>query len=314
MTTTTTTTTTTTSTTTTTTTATATAPTTKDDADSDVVGGGPPLTTTLPATLAFEPAPPGAIKIASFNIVSVASSLKNGLKRYVDAEDADILCLQETKVHATAIPMKLFPAYAHEYWCCSEKKGYSGTAVFAKRKPLSVTYGLPQAEHNTEGRAITLEYPEFFLVNTYVPNAGQELARLPYRQRWNADLLAYLQALDARKPVVWTGDLNVAHTPIDLARPKTNTKSAGFTAEERADFTTALAAGFVDTFRHAHPDEPYHYTYWGRRFNARARNIGWRLDYFVVSQRLLPQVRASLIRKEVYGASDHVPIVLHLAL
>ena len=250
----------------------------------------------------------------SFNIVSVQASLRNGFKRYVEAEDPDVLCLQETKVHATAVPMKLLPAYAHEYWCCSEKKGYSGTAIFSKLRPLTVTYGLPQAEHNTEGRAITLEYDSFFLVNTYVPNSGAALARLDYRQRWNADLQAYLSSLDQRKPVVWIGDLNVAHTPIDLARPKANTRSAGFTEEERRDMTALLGAGFVDTFRHFHPDVPYCYTYWGRRFDVRARNIGWRLDYAIVSQRLLPRVHASLIRSEAYGVSDHVPIVLLLAL
>jgi exodeoxyribonuclease III len=268
----------------------------------------------LPPLVPYLPAPPGHLKIVSFNIVSVAASLRNGLKRYVDAEDPDVLCLQETKVHANAVPMRLLPAYPHEYWCCSEKKGYSGTAVFSKLRPLAVTYGLPQPEHNTEGRAITVEYESFILVNTYVPNAGQRLVRLAYRQRWNADLLAYLRELDTRKPVVWVGDLNVAHTPIDLARPKANTHSAGFTEEERRDMSAALAAGFVDTFRHFNPDVPHKYTYWGYRHNAHARNLGWRLDYAVVSQRLLPRVRDSAIRAEAYGASDHVPIVLTLAL
>ena len=273
-----------------------------------------PLNTALPAHLAYAPAPAGAIKIVSFNIVSVQSSLRNGFRRYVDGEDPDVLCLQETKVHATAIPMKLLSAYPYEYWCCSEKKGYSGTAIFSKLPPLAVSYGLPQAEHNTEGRAITLEFESFYLVNTYVPNSGHGLVRLGYRERWNTDLLAHLRALDARKPVVWTGDLNVAHTAIDIARPKNNLRSAGFTEEERRDFSAVLGAGFVDVFRHLHPGEPYHYTYWGRRFNARERNIGWRLDYHVLSERLLPRVLGAAIRTEAYGASDHVPIVLTLAL
>jgi len=194
-----------------------------------------------------------------------------------------------------------------DYWNFSDKKGYAGTAVFSKVKPESVRLGLGKAEHDEEGRVVTLEFAGFFLVNSYVPNAGQRLVRLAYRTgEWDKDFLAYLKDLETRKPVVWCGDLNVAHNEIDIANPSSNRKSAGFTNEERGNFTTLLNAGFVDTFRKSHPDT-VQYTFWSYKKEARTKNIGWRLDYFVVSERMYPDISASFVRPNVFG-SDHCPI------
>ncbi|KAJ3065287.1 hypothetical protein HK102_007938, partial [Quaeritorhiza haematococci] len=202
------------------------------------------------------------------------------------------------------------------YWSHSEaKKGYSGVAVFSKTKPLKDTYGIGISEFDDEGRTITLEYEDFFLIACYIPNAGSKLERLDYKVRYNAAMEAYIRGLEKKKPIIWTGDLNVAHKEIDLARPKTNQKSAGFTPEERADFERILnknSPPLIDTWRHLHPDQPNGYTYYSYRFQCRVKGIGWRLDYFVVSEKLMPRVVDSVIRSEAYGASDHVPIVLVL--
>ena len=223
--------------------------------------------------------------------------------------DADFFCLQETKLQAGQIELDL-PGY-HQYWNCAEKKGYSGTAIFSKVEPLRVTYGLPQEEHNHEGRVITLELEQFYLVTVYTPNSQDQLARLDYRMQWEEDFRAYLQALDKQKPVIVCGDLNVAHQEIDLKNPKTNRRNAGFTNEERAKMTTLLQAGFTDSFRYFYPDVTGVYSWWSYRFKAREKNAGWRIDYFLVSDRLQPQLQGAKIWTEVLG-SDHCPVELVL--
>ncbi|CAM5096117.1 unnamed protein product [Natator depressus] len=240
---------------------------------------------------------------------------KKGLE-WVREEDPDVLCLQETKCAEKLLPpeMREMPEYPHKYWACAgTKEGYSGVALLCKREPLSITYGIGEEEHDQEGRVITAEFPSHFLVTAYVPNAGRGLVRLEYRQRWDAAFRAYLQGLDARKPLVLCGDLNVAHAEIDLKNPKGNKKSAGFTPEERQGFGELLAAGFTDTFRHLYPDTPHAYTFWTYMMNARAKNVGWRLDYFLVSMRLLGALCDSKIRSQAMG-SDHCPVTLYMAL
>ena len=202
------------------------------------------------------------------------------------------------------------PGY-RQFWCCAEKKGYSGTAIFAKREPLSVRYGLGIDEHDHEGRAITLEYPDFFLVTAYVPNSQDQLARLDYRMRWEDDFRAYLLGLDSQKPVILCGDLNVAHQEMDLKNPKANRQNAGFTDQEREKMTALLSSGFTDTFRALYPDREGAYSWWSYRFNARKNNAGWRIDYFLVSARLKERLRAAEIHTQVLG-SDHCPVVLEL--
>lgn len=249
-------------------------------------------------------------KISSWNVAGLRAWVKKDGIEYLKKEDPDIICLQETKCPEQKVPPEAkLPGY-HTYWANSEKDGYAGVAVYSKEKPLHVKIGLGK-EHDSEGRLLTLEYDKFYLVNTYVPNAGQGLKTLPKRLQWDKDFRSFLKELDAQKPVVLCGDLNVAHNEIDLANPATNTKHAGFTKEERDNFTELLKEGFVDSFRHLYPDKTGAYTFWAFFGNARARNTGWRLDYFVLSKRLLPNVCDNVIRNQVFG-SDHCPVTLFL--
>ena len=230
-----------------------------------------------------------------------------GFAEIFEALDADFFCLQETKMQAGQLDLQ-FPGYT-SYWNYAEKKGYSGTAIFTRHTPLNVTYGIGIDEHDHEGRVITLEMDDFFLVTVYVPNSQDELRRLDYRMRWEDDFRGYLQSLDARKPVIVCGDLNVAHKEIDLKNPKTNRRNAGFTDEEREKFGTLLEAGFTDTFRHFYPDLAEAYSWWSYRFRAREKNAGWRIDYFVTSKRLDSRLVSASIHNEVFG-SDHCPVEL----
>lgn len=228
-----------------------------------------------------------------------------GFYESIAALDADVVCLQETKLQAGQIDLAL-EGY-ETYWNYADKKGYSGTAIFTRRHPLSVTYGLGIDLHDHEGRIITAEYEDFYLVTAYVPNSQDGLRRLDYRQQWDKDLRAYLKELETRKPVVLCGDLNVAHREIDLKNPKSNHKNAGFTDEEREGFQQLLDAGFVDTFRHFYPDQTDIYSWWSYRFRAREKNAGWRIDYFVVSEALRPLLESAAIHTEIFG-SDHCPV------
>ena len=225
--------------------------------------------------------------------------------------DADFFCLQETKLQEGQVELAL-DGYV-QFWNSAEKKGYSGTAIFAKRPPLSVQLGIGLEEHDREGRVITLEYADFYLVTVYTPNAQKELARLSYRMQWEDAFRAFLCALDAKKPVIVCGDLNVAHQEIDLKNPKTNRKNAGFTDEERGKLTELLAAGFTDTFRYLYPDRTGVYTWWSYMRKARENNAGWRIDYFLVSDRLRDKIAAATIHNEIFG-SDHCPVGLELQL
>ncbi|CAM2362008.1 exodeoxyribonuclease III [Listeria seeligeri] len=249
------------------------------------------------------------MKLISWNVNGLRAAVKKGFLEYFDSVDADIFCLQETKLQAGQIDLDL-PAYK-DYWNYAVKKGYSGTAIFTKKEPLSVQYGLGIEEHDTEGRVITLEFEKFFMVTVYTPNSQAELKRLDYRMTFEDAILAYVKKLDETKPVVLCGDLNVAHEEIDLKNPKTNRKNAGFSDEERAKFTAFLEAGFVDSFRYFYPDLEDAYSWWSYRMNARARNIGWRIDYFVVSERLKDNLVDAKIHPDVLG-SDHCPVELEL--
>ena len=223
--------------------------------------------------------------------------------------DADIFCLQETKLQEGQIELDL-PGY-HQYWNYAEKKGYSGTAIFTRKEPLSVAYGIGIEEHDREGRVITLEFEDYYLVTVYTPNSQDGLKRLDYRMQWEDDFLAYIKSLDEKKPVIYCGDLNVAHQEIDLKNPKTNRKNAGFTDEERSKMTTVLSSGFVDTFRYFYPDAEGIYSWWSYRFRAREKNAGWRIDYFIVSERLKDRLENASIHTEIFG-SDHCPVELDL--
>ena len=236
--------------------------------------------------------------------------MKKGFQEYFEAADADIFCLQETKLQEGQIDLEL-PGY-HQYWNYAEKKGYSGTALFTKEEPISVRYGIGIEEHDMEGRVITAEFPEYFVVTVYTPNSQDELKRLAYRMEWEDAFRAYLLGLDAKKPVILCGDLNVAHTEMDIKNAKTNRKSAGFTDEERAKMTELLAAGFADSFRVIHPDE-VKYSWWSYRFHAREKNAGWRIDYFLVSRRIADRIQAAEIHNEIFG-SDHCPVELVIDL
>ena len=252
------------------------------------------------------------MKLISWNVNGLRACLKKDFLASFQALDADIFCLQETKLqhHAGQADGLELPGY-HQFWNSAEKKGYSGVAVFTRQPPLSVTYGLGIEEHDHEGRVITAEFADFFLVCCYTPNAQDGLKRLDYRMTWEDAFLAHLQALDAQKPVVLCGDLNVAHQEIDLKNPKTNRRNAGFTDEEREKMTRLLAAGFTDTFRAKSPDREGAYSWWSYRFHAREKNAGWRIDYFIVSDRLMPQVTEAAIHSEIFG-SDHCPVELGL--
>lgn len=250
--------------------------------------------------------------IGSFNVNGIRAILKKDFKRDFDLLNLDILVLEETKY--SEVEHKDFP-FTKEgyklYWTNSEvKKGYSGVAIYSKKEPISVHYGLENNKYDDEGRVITLEYKDFYLVGCYVPNSGEELKRLDFRMQFEDDMLVYLKDLDSKKPVIYTGDLNVAHNPIDLKNPQSNTKSAGFTIQERNKFSTLLENGFVDTFRKLYPDT-VKYSWWSYRFKAREKGIGWRIDYFIVSNRIFNKVRDSKILNDIYG-SDHCPIVLDI--
>lgn len=251
------------------------------------------------------------MKLVSWNVNGLRACLNKGFLDTFRQLDADIFCLQETKMERGQAEIDL--SGYQEYWNSAEKKGYSGTAVFVKPPPLAVRYGIGMPEHDREGRVITLEFGAFYLVNVYTPNSQRELARLAYRMQWEDDFRAYLLALDRQKPVVVCGDLNVAHQEIDLRHPKANQKNAGFTAEERQKLTALLESGFVDTFRALYPDRKDIYSWWSYMRSARATNAGWRIDYFLVSRRLLPRVADALIYTDLLG-SDHCPVGLEIEL
>ncbi len=244
------------------------------------------------------------MKLISWNVNGIRAALKKGFLDFLKAEAPDILCVQETKAAPEDVASEWHGYEA--YWNYAEKKGYSGVMTLTKETPLNVTRGMGIVDHDREGRVLITEFKDFHLVNVYVPNSKRELTRLPYRQQWDRDFLAHLKGLERTKPVVFCGDLNVAHTEIDLARPKDNVKNHGFTPEERAGFDAFVAAGFVDTFRHFEPG-PGHYTWWSQMGTARARNIGWRIDYFLVSESLRSRLQSARIYPHILG-SDHCPI------
>lgn len=249
------------------------------------------------------------MKFISWNVNGLRACVGKGFLDFFKEADADIFCLQETKLQEGQIDLEL-PGY-HQYWNYAEKKGYSGTAIFTKAEPLSVAYGIGIEEHDHEGRVITLEYPDFYFITVYTPNSQNELTRLDYRMKWEEDFLSYLKKLEENKPVIFCGDLNVAHNEIDLKNPKSNRKNAGFTDEERDRFTALMQAGFIDTFRYFYPNQEGIYSWWSYRFSARAKNAGWRIDYFVVSESLKDRLEDAAIYTEVMG-SDHCPVGLFL--
>ena len=249
------------------------------------------------------------MRFISWNVNGLRAVIKKGFEDIFWNLDADFFCLQETKLQEGQVELNL-PGY-ESYWCYAEKKGYSGTAIFTKHSPISVNYNIGIPEHGTEGRAVTLEYEDFYLVCVYTPNAQDGLKRIDYRMSWEDDFRAYLMELDKKKPVIMCGDLNVAHEEIDIKNPKTNRKNAGFTDQERQKMSELLSSGFVDTFRHVYPDKTGAYSWWSYRFNARKNNAGWRIDYFIVSNRLAEKITATPIYSEVMG-SDHCPVGLEL--
>ena len=248
------------------------------------------------------------MKFISWNVNGFRACLTKGFEDFFKETDADFFCIQETKMQPGQAEFET-PGY-HQYWYSAEKKGYSGTAIFAKKEPLSVSYGLGIEEHDHEGIAITLEYEDFYLLCVYTPNAQRELARLSYRMEWEDALREYMKSLDSKKPVIYCGDLNVAHEEIDLKNPKTNHFSAGFSDEERGKFTELLNSGFKDTFRNLYPEE-VKYSWWSYMYGARAKNVGWRIDYFVVSDRIMDKVEDSFILNEIMG-SDHCPVGIEI--
>ncbi|MBP3542504.1 MAG: exodeoxyribonuclease III [Clostridia bacterium] len=249
------------------------------------------------------------MKLISWNVNGLRACLTKGFADYFAAAGADMFCLQETKMQPDQADFA--PEGYLQYWNSADKKGYSGTAIFTRHEPLSVAYGIGVEEHDHEGRVITLEYPGFYLVTVYTPNSQRELARLDYRMQWEDAFADYLCGLDEKKPVVVCGDLNVAHKEIDLKNPKTNTRNAGFTQEERDKMTSLLGRGFVDSFRLLHPDEKDRYSWWSYMMKARERNVGWRIDYFLVSQRIAQNVAVADIDDQIFG-SDHCPVILEL--
>lgn len=253
------------------------------------------------------------MKLISWNVNGLRAVVNKGFKEFFKEIDADIFCIQETKMQEAQLDeniLEIFEGY-NAYWNSAEKKGYSGTAIFTKQKPLNVTYGIGKEEHDKEGRVITLEFEKFYMVNIYTPNSKRELERLDYRQLWEDEIRAYLLKLKENKSVVMCGDLNVAHTEIDLKNPKTNRKNAGFTDEERAKMTELLNAGFVDTFRYKYPEVEGKYSWWSYMFHAREKNAGWRIDYFIVSKNLKDKIEDAKILDDIYG-SDHCPVELDL--
>ena len=251
------------------------------------------------------------MKFISWNVNGLRACVQMGFLEYFNSTDADFFCIQESKLQEGQIALDL-PGY-HQYWNYAEKKGYSGTAIFTRHEPISVSYGLNIPEHDTEGRVITLEYGNFYLVTCYTPNSQNELARLSYRMQWEDAFRSSLIELDQKKPVILCGDLNVAHEEIDLKNPKTNHKNAGFSDEERNKMTELLDAGFTDTFRYFYPDAENIYSWWSYRFKAREKNAGWRIDYFITSKRLDTQLKDAAIHTDIFG-SDHCPIELTINL
>ncbi len=249
------------------------------------------------------------MKLVSWNVNGLRACLTKGFMDSFHALDADIFCLQETKLQEGQHDLDL-PGY-HQYWNYAEKKGYSGTAMFTKEEPLNVSYGIGVEEHDHEGRVITAEFPDFYMIVVYVPNAQRELTRLEYRQEWEAAFLQYILKLEEKKPVIYCGDLNVAHQEIDLKNAKSNRGNAGFTDEERACFTKVLESGYVDSFRYLYPDRKDAYSWWSYMFHAREKNAGWRIDYFVVSEKLKDRIKEASIHPEIMG-SDHCPVELEL--
>ena len=251
------------------------------------------------------------MKCISWNVNGIRACVQKGFYDFFSDIDADLFCLQETKMQEGQLAMDT-PGY-HAFFNYAEKKGYSGTAIFSKKEPLSVTYGIGIEEHDQEGRVITLEFEDFFFVTCYTPNSKQQLERLSYRMQWEDDFLSYIKSLDAKKPVIFCGDLNVAHEEIDLKNPKTNHHNAGFTDEERQKMSALLDAGFTDTFRYFYPDQTDIYSWWSYRFHAREKNAGWRIDYFICSKRLNDRLQDAKIHTEILG-SDHCPVELDIDL
>lgn len=249
------------------------------------------------------------MKLISWNVNGLRACVQKGFLDIFKELDADMFCIQESKLQEGQISLEL-EGY-HQYWNYAIKKGYSGTAIFTRREPMSVAYGIGIEEHDQEGRVITLEFAEFYLVTVYTPNSQSELARLDYRMRWEDAFLSYLKGLEEKKPIVFCGDLNVAHKEIDLKNPKTNQKNAGFTDEERGKFSTLLGQGFIDTYRYFYPDQEGIYSWWSYRFSARAKNAGWRIDYFCVSESLKDRLDDAKILTDIMG-SDHCPVELDL--
>ncbi|HHX80779.1 MAG TPA: exodeoxyribonuclease III [Acholeplasmataceae bacterium] len=250
------------------------------------------------------------MKFVSWNVNGLRAAMRKGFKDFFDSMDADIFAIQETKMQEEQKEFD-FPGY-YEYWNCAEKRGYSGTLIYTKMKPLNVTYGLEDGKYNDEGRIITLEYDNYYFVNVYVPNSQRELTRLDYRMVFEDDFREYLCRLDEKKPVILCGDLNVAHKEIDIRYPKANERNAGYTIEERTKFQALLDAGFTDTFRYLYPDT-VKYTWWSYMFNARKNNIGWRIDYFIVSDRIKDKIIDSYIYSEIEG-SDHCPVAIDIEI
>lgn len=251
------------------------------------------------------------MKLISWNVNGLRACVQKGFLDIFKELNADMFCIQESKLQEGQISLEL-EGY-HQYWNYAIKKGYSGTAIFTRREPMSVTYGIGIEEHDQEGRVITLEFAEFYLVTVYTPNSQSELARLDYRMRWEDAFLSYLKGLEEKKPIVFCGDLNVAHKEIDLKNPKTNRKNAGFTDEERGKFSTLLGQGFIDTYRYFYPDQEGIYSWWSYRFQARKKNAGWRIDYFCVSESLKEKLVDAKIHTEIMG-SDHCPVELDIDL
>lgn len=251
------------------------------------------------------------MKLVSWNVNGLRACITKGFLESFGELNADIFCLQETKLSEGQIELEL-PGY-YQYWNYAEKKGYSGTAIFTKKEPLQVSYGIGSEEHDKEGRVITAEYENFYFVTVYTPNSQNELARLPYRMKWEEDFLNYLKKLEEKKPVIYAGDLNVAHKEIDLKNPKTNRKNAGFTDEEREKFTKVIESGFIDTFRYFYPEQEGIYSWWSYRFKAREKNAGWRIDYFLVSESLKEKLKDAKIHTNILG-SDHCPVELEIEI
>ncbi|KZV64349.1 hypothetical protein PENSPDRAFT_172031 [Peniophora sp. CONT] len=283
---------------------------------------GQPTNKVLPVNITFPPRIEGAVRISTWNICGLAAATKKGFKYYIEAEDPDIIVLTETKVNDEPVDPALASRFPHRYWSISTQKGYSGTAVLSKHEPISVSKTLPghPDPDSVKGRIITLEFEKYYLIGTYVPNAGEKLKNLDARATWNRHFETYIRELDSKKPVIWTGDLNVAPTEIDLTNAKRNwNKTPGYTEEETSSFARILnppedvkdAGKFVDVWRTRHPDD-HHYTYFSYRFNCRVKGIGWRLDAFVLSERIANNVKMVEIRSDIYGASDHCPVTMEI--